>query len=136
MTYHNLLELYFNRSNALQWYWTVYVVVIGGLLAFSSLRQRADWKTAVIVIVLYCCFAYKNLGAIRDVSFERYAILASIKETPITDAAQLALRGNIEPTLQPPKYPGVRNFHVACDVLTIAALCTMELRRMRTTLPA
>lgn len=130
MNYHDLLDLYFGRSNALQWYWTVYVVVIGGLLAFSSLRQRADWKTFVLVSILYACFAYKNLGAIRDVRYERYAILATIREASVSDT-EAPLRKHVEPTLVPPEYGGVRAFHVACDVLTIAALGTMELRRMR-----
>src|SRR5437762_4582550 len=79
MRYNDLLQLYFQRSSALQWYWTIYVVVIGGLLAFSSLRQRPDFRTAILVTILYCFFAYKNLGAIADVTFERFAILDSIK---------------------------------------------------------
>ncbi len=73
MKYHDLLQLYFDRSNALQWYWTLYVVVLGGLLAFSSLRQRPDHRTAVLVTILYCCFAYKNLGAIGDVTHQPLA---------------------------------------------------------------
>ena len=76
------------------------------------------------------CFAYKNLGAIKDVTFERYAILTTMKSTATTPG-ELALKQNVEPTLIPPQYPGVRNFHIACDVLTIAALGAMELRRMR-----
>src|SRR5829696_3002879 len=79
MRYADLIQLYFDRSAALQWYWTVYVVVIGGLLVFSSLRQRPDSVTAVLVTILYVCFAYKNATAIRDVTFERYAVLASVK---------------------------------------------------------
>jgi hypothetical protein len=130
MTYHDLLRLYFDRSGALQWYWTVYVVVIGGLLAFASLRQRPDWKTFILVAILYVCFAYKNLGAIKDVTYERYAILTTMKTITPTPS-ETALKQNVEPTLIPPEYGGVRNFHVACDVLTIAALGTMELRRMR-----
>jgi hypothetical protein len=134
MRYADLIELYFNRSNALQWYWTVYVVVIGGLLAFSSLRQRPDVITAVLVSVLYLCFAYKNLGAIGDVTMERYAVLAAIKEfTPSVNEApdMRGTRTHLEPTLRPPEWPGVRNFHIACDVLTVAALWAMEWRRMR-----
>jgi hypothetical protein len=131
MRYHDLLELYFHRSSALQWYWTLYVVVIGGLLAFSSLRQRPDWRTAVLVTILYCCFAYKNLGAIRDVTFERFAILNTLKTAPAADSVEAALRQAIEPTLVPPAYPGVRNFHVTTDVLTVAALWAMEWRRIR-----
>ena len=39
MKYDQLIQLYFERSNALQAYWTLYVVIVGGLLAFSSLRK-------------------------------------------------------------------------------------------------
>jgi hypothetical protein len=141
MSYAELVELYFSRSNALQWYWTVYVVVIGGLLAFSSLRQRPDRITGVLVTVLYVCFAYKNLGAIRDVTYERYALLDLLKAAPQLDSASpsagaelVRVRDTILPTLNPPPYEGlggVRNFHVACDVLTVAALWAMELRRRR-----
>ena len=140
MTYGELVDIYFGRSNALQWYWTVYVVVIGGLLAFSSLRQRPDRNTGILVTVLYVCFAYKNLGAIRDVTYERYAILELVKSPPQMESGpqpggEIArVRDAILPTLNPPAYTGaagVRNFHVACDVLTIAALWAMELRRTR-----
>ena len=133
MSYGELVDLYFSRSNALQWYWTVYVVVIGGLLAFSSLRQRPDRITGILVTVLYVSFAYKNLGAIHDVTHERYAILRALKEAPepANDVTMAVARQHIEPTLNPPAYAGVRNFHVVCDVLTVAALWAMELRRKR-----
>ena len=130
MTYNDLLQHYFDRSNALQWYWTVYVVVIGGLLAFSSLRQRPDSRTAVLVTILYICFAYKNLGAIRDVTFQRMAIYETLKTVP-NEPSEVSrpLRPRLEPTLVPPAYEGVRNFHVATDVLTVLALWAMERRR-------
>jgi len=133
MSYGQLVELYFSRSNALQWYWTVYVVVIGGLLAFSSLRQRPDRITGVLVTILYICFAYKNLGAIRDVTYERYAILKALKDAPepANDVTMAVARQNIEPVLSPPEFEGVKRFHIACDVLTVAALWAMELRRRR-----
>jgi hypothetical protein len=137
MTYGELTRLYFDRSAALQWYWTVYVVVIGGLLAFSSLRQRPDLITGVLVTLLYCFFAYKNLGAIRDVTGERHAVLAALKEHRPSgpEAAVVAgvarQRELIEPTLVAPPYPGIRNFHIASDALTVAALWAMEWRRWR-----
>src|SRR4051794_31320868 len=133
MKYGDLIQLYFERSNSLQWYWTIYVIVIGGLLAFSSLRQRPDVLTALLVSVLYCFFAYKNLGVIRDVSMQRFAILDTAKSfTALTmDPNESLLRITVEPTLAPPEYPGVRNFHIASDVLTVAAIWSMEWRRMR-----
>ena len=140
MKYADLIRLYFDRSNALQWYWTLYVIVIGGLLAFSSLRQRKDTFTAVLVTVLYLFFAYKNLGAIHDVSIERFAILDAIKQYPpagpgnVDSVDAKPLRDALEPTLKPPAYPGVRNFHITSDILTIATFWAMEWRRRRAAL--
>jgi hypothetical protein len=134
MNYADLVKLYFERSNSLQWYWTIYVLVIGGLLAFSSLRKREDVLTALLVTVLYACFAYKNLGAIHDVTDQRAAVRAAITEYspgPAEASGVQRLRSGLEPTLVAPAYGGIRNFHVACDLLTIAALWAMEWRRRR-----
>ena len=128
MSTTDLIQLYFDRSNALQGYWTLYVVVIGGLLAFSSLRQRPSFWTTVIVAVLYSCFAYKNLGAIKDTTFQRIAILDSIRS--YAGPADPPLE-KLKPALDVPDYPGVRNFHVFCDVLTVIALFSFEIRRRR-----
>ena len=141
MTYAELLQTYFERSNTLQWYWTIYVIIIGGLLAFSSLRQRPDTVTAVLVTVLFACFAYKNCSAIGEVTHQRHAVLAAMKQTspatrptPSLDTLDPArVRQLVEPTLQPPTYESVRNFHYACDLLTVAAFWAMEWRRRRLT---
>lgn len=134
MNYTDLVQLYFERSTALQLYWTLYVAVIGGLLAFSSLRQRKDAVTVALVSVLYLCFAYKNLGAVEDVTRERFAVMTALKAyapAPSEAAAVKQLRDSLEPTLDPTDVEGVRHFHVGCDLLTIAALWAMEWRRRR-----
>ena len=137
MRYAELVQLYFDRSSASQMYWTVYVAVIGGLLAFSSLRQRKDLATAVLITVLYALFAYKNMTAIGDVTAERLALVSAIKSyIPAGPEANdvLRVRGTIEPTLHLPPYEGTfgtRNFHITCDVLTVAALWAMEWRRRK-----
>ncbi len=128
MQYHELVQLYFERSNALQNYWTLYVVIIGGLLAFASMRKQSDVVTTALVTVLFCFFAYKNIGAIHDVTLQRHATLAAIKAAPETPEIKTA-RATLEPTLLPPEYEGVRNFHVVTDVLTVLALWAMERRR-------
>ena len=124
MQYNELIQLYFERSNALQSYWTLYVVVIGGVLAFASLRLRPDLVTTTLVTILFAFFAYKNLGAIHDVTIQRFAVLEMIKQT-----ANPAAGSVLNPTLLPPAYPGVRNFHVVTDLLTILTLWAMERRR-------
>ena len=130
MTYAELVQLYFERSNALQAYWTVYVVVIGGLLAFSSIRKQPDRITTGLVTVLYLFFAYKNLDAIHDVTVQRFAVLESIRA--LSSSAGGSAGKALEATMLPPAWEGVRNFHWASDVLTVAALWAMELRRRRT----
>jgi hypothetical protein len=138
MRYADLVQLYFDRSNALQSYWTLYVVVIGGLLAFSSIRKDRNFLAAGLITVLYVCFAYKNLGAIGDATAQRFAILEAIKQFPTlpaggpdtADADRVRMvRGLIEPTLTPPDFAGTRVFHVATDLLTVAALWTLVLTR-------
>ena len=131
MTFSDLVQLYFERSNALQWYWTIYVLVIGGLLAFSSLRKERDLITTALITVLFCFFAYKNLGAIHDVTVQRFAVLQAIKESagPQNATDLRSVRELLEPTMIAPTYEGVRNFHVASDLITLAALWAMERRR-------
>lgn len=132
MSYSELIRAYFERSTALQWYWTVYIIVIGGILGFSTLRERPEIVTAILVTILYGCFAYKNLGAIEDTLAERQAIRIAIKDYPASgsNAADIErVRKVLEPTLAFSDAEGVRYFHVACDLLTIAAVWAKEWRR-------
>ena len=62
MSYSELIQAYFERSVALQWYWTIYVLVIGGVGGFSIFRQRPEMVTTLLVTLLYAGFAFKNLG--------------------------------------------------------------------------
>ena len=128
MNYAQLVQLYFERSAALQNYWTLYVVILGGLLAFSSLRQIPNRLTTILITVLFLSFAYKNCGAIVDVTRQREAVRASIAKTPdVNPEAGAAL----EATLVGTDVAGVRRFHVFCDVITVVTLWSMEWRRRR-----
>src|SRR5262249_25407828 len=135
MSYSELVQAFFERSVALQWYWTVYVLVIGGVLGFSTFRQRPETVTVVLVTVLYACFAYKNLGAIEHTLLERQAILAAIKEYPGSgpngeDVKRV--RAVLEPTMPLADPVGVRYFHLACDLMTVVVLWAKEWRRRQT----
>src|SRR5438128_10484743 len=102
MNYSQLIQTYFDRANALQWYWTIYVLVIGGILGFSSFRRHADLVTTILVTALYVCFAYKNLGAIEDTRVEQEAILSAMKDYTAAgpNAAEVTrVREALEPTL-------------------------------------
>ena len=132
MKYDELIQLYFERSNALQAYWTLYVVILGGLLAFSSLRKQPAALTTAMVTLLFALFAFKNLDAIHDVTVQRVAVLDAIKQTEATASTEIQqLRTTLEPTLIPATFASVKMTHLPADLLTILALWAMEFRRRK-----
>jgi len=132
MPHNELIQLYFERSNALQAYWTLYVVVVGGLLAFSSMRRHPSPLTTLIVSVLFCVYAYESVDAITTVSVQRHATLALIKQVePATVPAVAPVRQLLEPTLTPASASASQRTHLIGDVLTLLAIWAMEFARRR-----
>jgi hypothetical protein len=133
MKYDELIQLYFERSNALQAYWTLYVVIVGGMLAFSSMRKLPAAVTTLIVTLLFCLFAYENMDAIMTTTKQRHATLAAIRQSdPGSTVAEVkVVRDLLEPTLTPAAESAVQRTHLVSDVLTILGLWAMELRRRK-----
>ena len=141
MNYNELIQLYFERSTAMQQYWNLYVIIVGGVLAFSSLRKQPAAITTLLVCILFALFAYNNLNAMKDTTAQRFATIEAIKQFDSGAGAaspSKQVRDLLEPTLTPATYNSVRTTHVISDILTIAALWAMELRRrrMRSAMPA
>jgi len=133
MNYNELIQLYFERSTAMQAYWNLYVLIVGGLLAFSSIRKQPGVITTALVSILFALFAYKNLDAMHDTTVQRFAVMEAIKQYDPTTAVAVSkqVRDLLEPTLTPATYGSVKATHIVSDILTIAALWAMELRRRR-----
>jgi hypothetical protein len=133
MNYSELIQLYFERSNALQAYWNLYVVIVGGLLAFSSLRKQPALITTLIVSVLFGLFAYENHDAIQVATGQRLAAHEAITKFDLSAAApsEKQLRDLLEPTLTPASHRSVRITHLTSDILVIIGLWAMEFRRRR-----
>ena len=133
MNYSELIQLYFERSNALQSYWTLYVVIVGGLLAFSSIRKHPAPLTTQIVSILFLLFAYENHNAIQVAARQRLATLEAIKQSngESVAAGSRAVRDLLEPTLKPATSGSVSTTHLVSDLLTVAGLWAMELRRRK-----
>ena len=133
MNYNELIQLYFERTTALQNYWNLYVVVVGGLLAFSSLRKQPAALTTLIVSALFCLFAYENHDAIQVATGQRLATHEAITKFDPGAAGPTAknVRDVLEPTLTPASHGSVRFTHVTSDILVLAGLWAMELRRRR-----
>ena len=76
----------------------------------------------------------ENLGALKDASAQRFALLESIRQFDAKSGAAVdpkSVRERLEPTLTPATYASVRVTHIISDILTIVALVAMELRRRR-----
>jgi hypothetical protein len=133
MKYDELIQLYFERSNALQGYWTLYVVIVGGLLGFSSIRKMPAALTTLVVTLLFGLFAYENLDAIMTATRQRHAAHEAITQSERgSTAPEIKLvRDLLEPTLTPAPENAVQRTHLISDILTIIGLWTMELRRRR-----
>jgi hypothetical protein len=133
MNYNELIQLYFERSNAMQQYWNLYVIIVGGVLAFSSLRKQPAAITTALVCILFALFAYKNLDAMKDTTAQRFATLEAIKQfdSGVAATSSKQVRDLLEPTLTPATFGSVKATHIISDLLTIAALWAMELRRRR-----
>ncbi|PYJ85211.1 MAG: hypothetical protein DME70_09950 [Verrucomicrobia bacterium] len=133
MKYNDLIQLYFERTTALQNYWTLYVVIVGGILAFSSLRKQPAALTTLIVTILFGLFAYENLDAIKATATQRHATVAAIKQSDSGSTAPeiKPVRDLLEPTLNPASISSTQTTHLIGDVLTIVGLWVMELRRRK-----
>ncbi|MDP9097443.1 MAG: hypothetical protein M3N48_00415 [Verrucomicrobiota bacterium] len=132
MKYTDLIQLYFERTTALQNYWTLYVVIVGGLLAFSSLGKQPAALSTLIVSILFGLFAYENLDAIKATATQRHATLAAIKQSDAGSTAEIKpVRDLLEPTLKPASLGSTQTTHLISDILTIAGLWVMELRRRK-----
>ena len=133
MKYDDLIQLYFERTTALQNYWTLYVVIVGGLLAFSSLRKQPAALTTLIVSILFGLFAFENLDAIKATAGQRLATLAAIRQSdPGSTAPEIKpVRELLEPTLNPASISSTQATHLISDLLTIAGLWVMEMRRRK-----
>lgn len=132
MNYNELIQLYFERGTAMQNYWNLYVLIVGGILAFSSLRKQPAAITTFLVCLLFVLFAYENLGAMKDCTAQRFAVLTEIKQFDANGGATMnpkPLRELLEPTLTPATWDSVKTTHLASDILTVAALVAMEFRR-------
>jgi hypothetical protein len=132
MNYNELIQLYFDRSNAMQDFWNLYVLVVGGILAFSSLRKQPAAITTLLICLLFALFAYENLGAMKDCTAQRFAALEAIKQFDANGGATTnpkPVRDLLEPTLTPATWHSVKATHLTSDVLAIVALIAMEMRR-------
>jgi hypothetical protein len=108
------LKILFERAEALNGYWNLYIAVSLGVLGlmasgkpFTQLRQ-----TKVLLTIAFAAFAMSNLDVIIDTNEQRRALGALI-EPKFQTAAGFAA---------PPDNWKVMTFHVVLDVLVVLCI--------------
>ena len=83
--------------------------------------------------LLFLLFAYENHDAIQVATRQRLATVEAIKQSnaePVA-AGSKSVRDLLEPTLKPATPGSVSTTHLVSDLLTVAGLWVMELRRRK-----
>jgi hypothetical protein len=131
MELKDLLSLYFERTNAMQTFWTFYVTIILGLLAFfgSTKLPRKPYGITFILSLAFCMFAFVNLQALRGVTRQRNVTKDLIVASHLEHTPDGFVAMRIRPTLDPPTESGVIAVHISGDILTIGAMWFLAFKK-------
>jgi hypothetical protein len=124
----------FERSNAMQSFWSYYIAVSGALLAFFGTSRRSIPLT-ILLTVAFIGIAAANLGGMKNVAQQRVALRALLMQArtenadkvfkvPLPSEAVVAAYLDVPP---PPPVNGVIATHLCCDVVIIAAIWVLRL---------
>src|SRR5881396_726481 len=132
MDFKDVLNLFFERSNALQPLWSFYTTVVLALIAFfSAIKPSEKIRVgAVIFSIVFVVLAWANLDALLTVTRQRLAAVSLLKDTSklsnVPDKAVVnALLGGLEPS-------SVRRVvigHVAADFFVLAMIWMLAVKK-------
>lgn len=136
MTFKDIVSQLLERGNAMQTFWGFYITVSLGLIAFMSSAKLGErlWQVASILTIAFVAFAAANCGGMTDVARQRqffYDLLPKAAQSDINahllfDAAVVA---SLRDVTKPPTPHSVRNFHIAADLLVVAAMWILVVLR-------
>ena len=128
-SFEDLLTKAFERTNALQTYWTLDATVVLAVVAFFAKVEGGDTcLLAVLITIAFTGFVVANLGALRDVSKQRAVTQQLLKQAAAaSDPSQLAARLSLAGTINPATTTQVTILHLAGDAFAISALWLLAL---------
>ena len=131
MEFKDLVSLYFERANAMQIFWNFYVTIVLGLIVFfgSVKPSRSTTRVAAILSVAFVVFACVNLKAILGVTQQRCVAASLVRSSHSDKATDQAAIAAIAKSLDPPTKGGVERLHISVDLLTLAAVWSLALRK-------
>jgi len=131
MEFKDLVTLYFERSSAMQTFWSIYVTIALGLLAFiGSVKPSPERNLlAGILSFSFVAFAAVNLDALVDVTIARNVAKELISNFKPSATLTQEVIDKIMLTVRPPAVWTIIVFHVTADILVLAGVWILTLRK-------
>src|SRR5579863_4366799 len=135
MEVKDMLPIFFERANAAQTLWTLYVTIILGLLAFiGSAKLTRPKLVASLLSIIFLIFAAVNLSALCAVTAQRLALFGLMcpgtPGPPGTDWLGVTWpMTKLCSTLVAPGGRGVMALHILGDLFTLTSVWFMILKR-------
>lgn len=139
MSLSELVSQLLERGNAMQSFWGFYITVSLGLIAFFGSAKRPR-RLAALVSLTFVAFAYVNADGMTDIARQREFLWKQLDAfsavSPAASAAtaegslsEAKFAAGIKDVTKPPDSCEVLRFHIGCDIVVLAALWFLTLRR-------
>ena len=130
MKLQELISLYFERTNAMQTLWGIYITIVLALLAFyGSKDTSAGIGRSVLITMAFVGFAVVNLDALKDVTTTRNRTRDLIVNDKASDHLNDDLRRVLPEIITPPSVLSVMVFHIAGDLMVVGWIWGMTLSK-------
>lgn len=130
MDLKDLVTLYFERTNAMEVLWGLYITIVLGLLGFvGAVKLKAPrLRILLLLSIAFSGFCYVNCVALRDVTNQRIVSADMIRQFKVGSQSDHQIQLAISQTLDPTTVSELTWFHVTSDILTVAAIWFVGLR--------
>ena len=124
----DLVSMYFERENAMQALWQIYVGIVLGLLAFVGAATNALKKLylPILLSIGFVGFAAVNGEAIHDVLKTRQMLADVVVNAKPSNAEDQGLIAIVK-SLSLPSLASTMVFHVGADLCVLAAVWALVL---------
>lgn len=141
MSLSQLVSQLLERGNAMQSFWGFYISVSLGLIAFFGSAKRPR-RLAALLSLVFIAFAYVNADGMTGIAKQREFLWKQLDvfqtqiqssaspAAPVGPLSEAKFVAGIKDVTQPPDSCEVLRFHIGCDIVVLAALWFLTLRRI------
>jgi hypothetical protein len=125
--------MYFERTNAMQTLWTIYITIVLGILGFlGTVKLRTPRLLILLPLLLaFVAFAVVNCEALLSVTNQRNVAAELVRKASVAEpgtAFDAAVKEEISRSLDPPSVASVAWFHVSADLITLLTMVALGFR--------